>query len=204
MAATEAAIESVSQKDGSLFFFNDTDLLQDYLYLSEESQLLGFYENISTADNLLFILRLLDYALQENVESFISYKHSPSNILSIGQRILASVKDSYHEKIEYLQQQIKIFEHKQEQISPLSIINGQITARNFGETYNAVQSLEEAQDKLGQIYTSIFHEYELFITTLSLFLIVIVPVFFLFMLAVLLFILRKRKLYRIRRLINNV
>lgn len=203
LAATESSIEAISQKDGSLFFFNDTDLLKDYLYLSEESKQSGFYENVPTADNLLFIFRLLDYALQENIESVISYKHSPLGISSIGQSILRSVKDSYREKIEYLEQQIKKFEHQQNQIGQNISLHGQVFAKNLGDSYNSVQSLEEAQDELGQIYTTIFNEYELFITSLSLFLVIIIPISSLLLLALLLFICKKRKFHRIRRLISN-
>ena len=203
MAATEESIKALSQKEGSLIFFYDTDLLKDYLYLSEETYSLGFYENIPTADNLLFILRLLDWALQENIENNISYKHSALGVSSIGQAILKSVKERYRDKIDQLELEISHFQTKQDIAHQNFISKGLFTAKNIGNSYDIAQSLEEAQDRLGQIYTTIFNDYKLIIASLSLLLIFIIPVISLLLLAFIIFIYKKHKLQRIRRLISN-
>lgn len=203
LSVTEDAIESISLKDGALYFFSDTDILYDYLYLTEETRQAGFYENIPTADNLLFILRLLDYSLSENVESTISYKHSYSEISNIGQSVFKSIKERQHGKIEALEKLIEKLKHQQDQLKTTIISQRHASVKKLNDGYTINQSIEEAQDKLGQIYTEIFSEYELFITSLSLFLIFIIPVFLLLLLALFLFIYKKRKFYRIRRLIDH-
>ena len=203
MAATEESINALSQKEGSLIFFHDTDFLRDYLYLTEDTSTLGFYENIPTADNLLFIIRLLDFALKENIENNISYKHSVLDISSIGQSILKSVEARYKDEIEKLEQKIEQFKQEQTQAQQNFISQGLFSAKNLGNSYDIAQSLEEAQDRLGQIYTAVFNDYRLIIASLSILLIFIIPIISLLLLALILFISKKRKLHRIRRLISN-
>ncbi len=203
MAATEESIKPLSQKDGSLFFFYDTDFLKDYIYLTEDSSSLGFYENIPIADNLLFILRLLDFSLQENIENNIYYKHSVLNISSIGEAILKSVKERYQNRIEQLEYKVSQFNKEQKSAQQNFISQGLLSAKNLANSYDLAQSLEEAQDKLGQAYATVFDDYRLIVVSLSILFIFIIPIIFLILIALIVLIHKRLKLYRIRRLISN-
>ena len=203
LAAQTEAVEPVSVKDGKLIFFFDTDMLKDYLYVSEETKHNTFYDTIPVADNMLLFLRLMAFATGESAENNLTYRHYAVNLSSIGNTILRGIKERYAEQTNALQKQIDTYSEKENKLKNVLTQKGYASVRNIGNLSDMAQRLEEAQDNLNKLKAAILNEYQTIIATLTLILVLVIPFLLLLLMALILTVCKKIKSQKIRRLIQN-
>ena len=195
-----ASVEPVSTRDGKLIFVADSDILKDYIYVSDESKGNGFYQTVPLADNMLFFLRLLSYAAGDKVENTLSYRHYPLNTASIGNAVLAYIRQSYNADIkQYEDKKASLLRQKEKFYDVLSS-QGYASVKNIGDISHIEQDLNETESKLYQIKSEIASYYQSVIMSITLILLFAVPAFLLVFL--LLGISKRYKQYKIRRLID--
>lgn len=203
LAAQTESVEPISVKDGKLIFFFDTDILKDYLYVSDETKHNTFYDTIPMADNMLLLLRLMAFATGESAENHLSYRHYAVNLSSVGNAILSGVKERYAEQTKALQKQIDTYSEKENKLKNVLVQKGYASVKNIGNLSDMAQHLEEAKDNLNKLKATILSEYQTIIATLTVILVLVIPLALLILLALVLAIFRKIKSQRIRRLIQN-
>ena len=195
-----ASVEPVSTKNGKLIFVADSDILKDYIYVSDESKGNSFYQTVPLADNMLFFLRLLSYAAGDKVENTLSYRHYPLNTASIGNAVLAYIRQSYNADIkQYEDKKASLLRQKEKFYDVLSS-QGYASVKNIGDISHIEQDLNETESKLYQIKSEIASYYQTVIMSITLILLFAVPAFLLVFL--LLGISKRYKQYKIRRLID--
>ena len=199
---TDALLTS-SKKDGKVFFFYDTDIFKDYLYVSEETSGNGFYEIIPTADNLLFGLQLINFAMGESVEQNLDYRHYATNTASIGHTLLNQVSHRYENQINELQQRLDEYAQKKKDIKALLSQQSFTSVRNIGDIGELSQNLEDTENSLRRIHFLIAHDYRLIVMVLTCVIIFAVPSILLLLLAVVLYFGRKHKNKKIKEIMNN-
>lgn len=204
LAAQSAEIKAVSEKEGKVLFFYDSDMLKDYLYVSEESKGNGFYETFPLSDNMLFILRLLDYISGSSVESSLNYRHYAVNSFSIGNAVLAGVKERYKNITKELEDKISGLNSQKSAIYNKLDMQGFASVKNIGDISEISQNLEEAEDKLNQTKAMIVKEYQNIIVSITFVLICIFPLALLLIAVFIRGFYKRRKRLRIRRLVANV
>lgn len=203
LAAQTEDIEPVSVKDGKLIFFFDTDILKDYLYVSDETKHNTFYDTIPMADNMLLFLRLMAFATNESVENNLTYRHYAVNLSSIGNAVLSGIKERYAEQTKALQKQIDTYSEKEDKLKAVLVRKGYASVKNLGNLSDMAQHLEEAKDNLNKLKATILNEYQTIIATLTVILIFIIPFMLLLLMACVLAVFKKIKSQKIRRLIQN-
>jgi len=203
MAAKISAIEPVSTAPGKLFFFYDIDLLKDYLFTSELSKGNSFYEIIPLADNMIFILRILDYATDEQIENKLSYRHYILNSSSIGNAILKGIKERYEQKSKEFEEELDKYDQKQQRLRHIFAEQGFASAKNMEDMNSIVKHVEEAQNNLNKIKSLIISEYQTIIMTFTVIIIFVIPALLLLIMAVIIYISRKVKSKKIRSLMED-
>ena len=201
-AASTTGVHPVSAKEGKVFFIFDSDLLKDYLYTSAESAGHDFYQTIPFADNMLFFLRLMDYATGNDVEKFLTYRHYALNTSSIGNAILANIRNSYAQQSDELDKQKASLLQKKENFYSLLASQGYASVKNIGDISKIEQSIDETESHLYQIQSNIASTYQTSIMIITLVLIFAVPAVLLILLFAGMLIGKKRKQQKIRRLLD--
>lgn len=185
-----------SAEDGKFFFIYDSDILKDYLYISDESKGNGFYQIVSFADNPLFYAQLIDKLTNSKTENGLNYRHYPMNTTSIGNSILNAQKKRHFPAISELQHKVDSFRQELNTIQHLSV-------QNMGRIRKLTQDLEEAEDKLNYSKRLVIQNYRTDITIMTFIIILVIPCVLLCLLAVFLRVYRKYKYAKIRRLFDN-
>lgn len=183
LAMESSDIKAFSVKEGKVFFFFDSDLLKDYLYVSNESGGNGFYETIPMADNMLFFLRLMDFAVGGEVENHLVYRHYAVNVSSIGNAILNNIKIRYTNIINDLKQAIDLQTKKQNDIHLTLANQGYASVKNIGDLSEITQNIEELEDEISRIKNVISSDYRSVIGGITFGLIVVIPFVILLILA---------------------
>lgn len=194
------AIIPNSIKPGKVFFFYDTDFLKNYTYVSNDAKISSFYEIVPIADNMLFFLRLLDFATNENIEPLLSYNHYIINGSDIGHMLHNNIKLKYQKEIDDLE--VKIASYSKQQATSFSKESG--TVRDFAHLNNQVRDIEEAKDRLSQINAAISTEYQTIILIFVIVLGLVVPCMLILAMALFIALYRHYKSRKIGRLIENV
>lgn len=195
---------SNSTKMGKVFFFNDADLLQDNLYVSDLSKGKNFYQTITFADNLLFLLRILDDASNLNIENKLNYNNNyVVNASSISMRIYNAVKEQYKNKLDNVLEDINIYQSKHDEFYNILDTQGFVSVKSIGNISDIQQKLDDAKNELNKITATILAEYKSLVMILSLFIIFVIPFIFVVLLAIIITFYKKLKLRKIRRLLNN-
>lgn len=203
LAEDIAEILTSSKKDGKVFFFYDTDIFKDYLYVSEETTGNGFYEIIPTADNLLFGLQLINFAIGESVEQNLDYRHYATNVASIGHTLFNQVNHRYENQIQELQLKLDEYAQKKKDIQSLLGRQSFTSVRNIGDIGELSQSLEETENSLRRVRFLIAHDYRLIVMVLTGVIIFVVPSILLLLLAMILYFAKKHKSKQIKEMMNN-
>ena len=196
-------IEPGSVVPGRVFFFYDTDILKNNIYISEESKGSSFYELIPLADNLLFFLRLLDFATGENIERLLPYRHYTINVSSIGNAIFNNVNEKYADVLHEFEKKIETYQQKQISIQDTLQQQGFASVKNIGDISHIAQTIDETQDELNHTKAVIADEAQTIVVGLTLLLVFVIPGFLLLMLAITIILFKKYKSKKIRRLIDN-
>ena len=203
LSAKIEEVEPGSTAVGRVFFFYDSDMLKNKIYVSQESKGYQFYQIIPFADNLLFFLRLLDFATNENIETQLSYRHYTVNVSSIGNALFNNVNDKYAGVIKELQQKIEKYQQKQINLKNTLHHQGFASVKNIGDISHIAQTLDETQDELNHTKAIIADEAQTIIVGLTLLLVFIIPGLMLLLLAIIITFSKKYKSKRIRRLMKN-
>ncbi len=199
-ALESVSVEPISTQDGKVIFIYDSDILKDYIYVSDESKDYSFYQTVPLADNMLFFLRLLSYATGEKVENTLTYRHYPLNTASIGNAVLAYIRKSYDTNIKQQEDKKVSLLRQKEKFYDVLYSQGYASVKNIGDISLIEQELNETESKLYQIKSEIAAYYQTVIMGITLILFLAVPAILLIFL--LLGISKKYKRYKIRRLID--
>lgn len=186
-----------SVKEGRFFFIYDSDIIKDYLYITDDSKGTGFYQIISLADNPLFYAQLMDKLTESKTENGLTYRHYPMNTTSIGSFMLNSQKKRHAQKTLELQQKVEDLTKELKAIKHFSV-------QNMGYISNLTQDLEEAEDKLNQYKRLIIQKYQSDITLMTVLIILVIPAILLCFLFLFLRIYRKYKYTKIRRFFDDI
>ena len=203
LARETSAILPVSSTEGKVFFFYDSDMIKNYLYVSEESKGNGFYEIVPHSDNLIFILKLLDSATNEQIEPLLSYRHYILNTSSIGNAIYNNIKLSYADQNKVFQDKLDSYLQKQLALQHLFVQQGFASVKNMEDMNQIAQNIEETQDELNKIKSIISSEAQVIIIIYTIIAIFVIPLILLLILAIFIYAVRTMKLKKIRRLIKN-
>ena len=199
-AVQDRHIEPASLKEGKVIFIYDSDLLKDYLYVSEESKGFNFYQIIPAADNLLFLLRLMDYAANGDIERHLSYRHYALNKSSIGNAILANINKYYEDEIRQLENNINLYKQRRDNFYDVLNMQGYASIRNIGDIGRLEQNIDESETRLYKIKSEIAQDYQTVIMGVTILLILAVPAILLVILGLGTFFFAKYKQKKIRRL----
>lgn len=203
MAAKISAIEPVSTAPGKVFFFYDVDMIKNYLYISELSKGTRFYEIIPFADNMIFILKLLNYATDEQVENQLTYRHYLLNSSSIGSSLLRNIKDRYEQQSQEFQAELDQYNKKQQKLRYLFAEQGFASAKNMEDMNHIAQHIEEIQNNLNKIKSLIISDYQVIIMVFTIVSILVIPTVLLLIMALIIYISRRSKSKKIRSLMDN-
>ena len=160
LAISGQHIEPASLKEGKVFFFYDTDLLKDYLFVSDESKGMDFYQIVPTSDNMLFLLRLLDFAAGANIESSLTYNHYALNTSSIGNAILDYINQYYAAQIKQLEENIQLYTSRKEAFYNSLKKRGFASIQNIGDISSIEQKIDENQNQLYRLKAEIVQYYQ--------------------------------------------
>ncbi|MBO5038496.1 MAG: Gldg family protein [Alphaproteobacteria bacterium] len=196
-------IKPLSEHNGKFIFIYDSDILKDDLYNLDETEGTGFYETTSLADNPLFFLRLMDFATSSGMEQDLSYKHNIRKSLGIGRAVLNNAKERYQDKINELGSVIKQYNQQKNGFEEAAVVSGHLSVKDLGDYNDILRLLEEKQDELSQTMRLIFDDYKMIIVGFTIFLVVIFPVVLLLVLALIIWIYKKSRLIKIRRLMSD-
>ncbi len=195
-AENRAGFLSESSQSGQFFFFYDSDILKDYLYAADESKGAGFYQIVSFADNQLFYLQLIDKATHNGIETELNYPHYSMNLAGISTFILKAQQKNYQEMLDTLQTKINSLKKALDFADTSSV-------RNLGTRHKLTLDLEEAEDALNETKKLIIADYHSAIAGLTIGILLVIPCFLLGILCLALYIFRKHKRCKIRRLISD-
>ncbi len=202
MALAGQHIEPSSVQDGRVLFFYDTDLLKDYLFVSSESKGTDFYQIVPTADNMLFLLRLFDFAANANIEESLSYNHYALNKSSIGNAILDYINQYHKDQIQKLEANIKLYTERKEAFYHNLKSRGFASIKNIGDISSIEQKIDENQNQLYKIKSDIAHYYQSAIMIFTVILTFGVPLLILGILIIFNISMKKIRVQKIRRLID--
>ncbi len=203
LAKEYEAIISFSKKQGRIAFFSDTDMIKDHIIASKNSRSNYFYNIIPFTDNILFMLRLMSYMTNSNLEDAIKYHHYNINFISIGNAILAHINERYKDTLENLQNTIDEYKKKKDDFYTLLKTKKFASVKNIGDFSKIEQKIEEATDELNRTKSMIGADYQNTILSLTLILIIVFPLIFIGAMFIVLLVLKKLKYKKIGRLINN-
>lgn len=203
LAAQSENITRFSKKDGKVYFIYDSDIIMDYLFISDLSKGHGFYQAVPTADNMFFILNLLDNATNSGIEEGMAYRRYSVNQTSIGLYILNFIKERYADQIAKLTQQAESYRKRSNDFANILKNKEFSSIRQMGNINKIAQKIDEIIDELNRFQKMINTEYELYTANLTVLLMLIMPFIMLSLLWIILWGIQKRKLAKIRRLTDD-
>ena len=203
LASQYEEIIPVSSSSGRLFFFFDTDLLEDYMFTPTDAKNDYFYEIVTTSDNLLFLLRLLDYATNSNYDKDITYRHYSVNYSSIGNSVFNQIKERYKKEKEALELKLSEYSKKRETFYSSLNLKGFTTIKNLGDYSEIEQIIDETEDEINKVNLSISNDYQTIISIMTFILILVLPLFYILILFIIITLYKRRAITHIRKEKNN-
>ncbi len=204
LAKEYESIIPFSKKSGRVVFFNDTDMIHNYIIATKESENNYFYNIIPFTDNMLFILRLMSYITDSKYENMIRYHHYNLNFVSIGNAILNYINTRYELELQKLQNLIDETNKKKNDFYAFLSAKKFASVKNIGDLSKIEQTLEEKTDELNKLKSIIGKDYQNIIMGLTVVLVLVFPLIFVGIMFVILLLLKRLKHKKIRRLTNNV
>ena len=203
LALENELILPYSKKDGKFIFVNDSDIVKDYLFIETDKENSDFYETLYTSDNILFILRLLDFATNTNKEKLLTYRVFGENSDSIGNYVLKNIKALNETKKQELENTLKINLEKKDNFYNALTKNGFASVKNIGDINNISRIIDETNDELNKLNRATMDEYSSIIMLFTVMLIFVAPLIFVFIIFIVTFINSLVKRKKIRRLKAN-
>ena len=199
-AAKSEHIEATSTKKGNIFFIYDSDLLNNDIYVSKISKGTSFYEAITVGDNQKFLLKLIDLAVNGNIENDLIYKHYNKNPESIGIALQNNVKKKFDEKRKVLEKKLTDLQNDKDAFYFALREHGYVSAKNIGDISKVEQNIEKIKMELDQMQSIIFSEYQTSVILFTLYIIFVIPLFALIILFTFTHLFKLAKLKKIRSL----
>lgn len=193
----------VSKKTGKLAFVYDTDLLSSYVSILDEGNFDSFYEMIPSSDNLLFLMRLVSYVSNSNIEENIKYRHYVLNYKSIGNVISSQIRKKYEDKLKSLKETLEINQNKKERFYEVLGVKKFASIKNIGDLSQIEQVIDETENEINKYNALIGNEYQNMILVLTIILIFVFPLIYIVLLFGILTIYKNYKHKVIRRLCND-
>ena len=199
----DSGIVPMSVNDGDIYFFYDSDILNDFAYFPDSLQHDNFYENIYQFDNPLFVIQLLDNATNRNIESMLDYKYFAVNQSSIGNAIYSTVEKKYKDSIEQLEKTLADTNKKKSDFTNLIINQGFASVKNIGNINEIEYSIDDTTNQINKVKRLMFEDYQHIVMGFTILIIFIIPLVFLVLLCMYIAIYRKCKFRKIRRIMIN-
>lgn len=203
LAAQSKYILPFSSKEGNVFFIYDSDVLHDSLFSSPLSTNTNFYQILPLNDNLLFVLRLMDYATNSHVDDKLSYRHYLVNPSSIGITIFNMIQKRYDEKMQNLNLKLAEQNQKRNDLKNMMLNKGYASVKHIGNINSLTQKTDEIIDEINRTRQLISQEYQNYIAALTVLLILIIPGGLLLLLWLGILGMKRYRLNKVRRLITN-
>ena len=199
----ESDVVPMSVKEGNVYFFYDSDILNDFSYLPESLSKDSFYENIYQFDNPLVLLQLLDNATKRGIEHKLDYRYFAINPSSIGNAIYSTVENNYKDRIEKLENELENTNKKKTDFTKFLITQGFASIKDVGDINEIEFSIDDTTNQINKLKRSMFADYQHIIIGFTLLIIFIIPLVFLVLLALIISFYRKHKIKYIRRIALN-
>jgi hypothetical protein len=193
----------MSINSGNVYFFYDSDILNDFSYLPDSLSYNSFYENIYQFDNPLVLIQLLDNATKRGIESKLDYKYFAINPSSIGNSIYSTVENNYKDKIEKLENALENSNQKKTEFANIIINQGFASIKNVGDINEIEFSIDDTTNQINKLKLSMFADYQHVIMGFTILIIFIVPLVFLILLGIVISFYKKYKIRKIRRILVN-
>lgn len=203
LASKHEEILPVSKKTGKVLFFYDCDFIKDYMFTLPETNNEYFYEIITTSDNLLFMLRLLDFTTNSTYEKDIQYRHYSVNYSSIGNSVLDHIKNRYKTQKDALEKKLQEYKDIKNNFYSSLTLKGFATMKNLGDYSEIEQVIDETEDSISKINLAIGNDYKMIISAITFVLVLALPVFYILILFIIINFCKKRTITKIRKEVNN-
>ena len=199
----DSEVVPMSINSGNVYFFYDSDILNDFSYLPDSLSYNSFYENIYQFDNPLVLIQLLDNATKRGIESKLDYKYFAINPSSIGNSIYSTVENNYKDKIEKLENALENSNQKKTEFANIIINQGFASIKNVGDINEIEFSIDDTTNQINKLKLSMFADYQHVIMGFTILIIFIVPLVFLILLGIVISFYKKYKIRKIRRILVN-
>jgi len=203
MAYESEQITPSSTASGKVFFIYDSNILDDLIYVSEDSQSYAFYDTVATADNFIFLVRLIDQAAGGGLETGLSYKPFNRHRESIGNILLHYIQEHYQSELDTLNKKLADYQQRKQHFYDTLKDRGFASVKNIGDISGIEQICDETENKIHQIKAAIANDYQTLTAIFTLVIILGIP----FVLIIVLLLLVKASQYlahkKLRRLIRN-
>lgn len=203
LARETDSILPMSKKEGNVFFIYDSDILKDISYVSPESKGYSFYEAVPEADNLIFLLKILDEAAGTSLEEGLHYKHYNINRASIGHILLASIRSKYEAQIAVLEEKLSAYQTKKEKFYQTFKYQQSVSMQNIGNINELAQNIDKTEGELYLLKSQIAKDYQLTIAFITVGITLFAPLSILLLFLLTMMLVKRFKSKKIRRLIQN-
>lgn len=192
-----------SKKEGKVFFFYDSDLLNDHVFLPEDEAYSDFYQLLPKSDNILFLLRLLDNVTENQIEQNLAYPHYPMNQFSIGGFLLKQIKEKYQITTDELQNRIEKLKQQYSQLETAVSSSSTKSMRHLGDINSIMKNIDDATDELHHTQALILNDFRIITLFFTFSIIFVTPIILLLILLVVAHFFKKYKNMKIRSIIDN-
>lgn len=192
----------IAKQESKVFFIYNTDIVKDYL-ISEEENASDFYTIFPLADNLNFILEILDLATNTNVEKYLPHYSNIEAPQSLGKQLSEKIRGQFSVQIKDLLQKLNEEKAQEDKLYTLVQERGFASVKNIGDLSDIKQRIDALEGELSRLYGQIIKQYQTAVLSLSIVFIFIIPLFFVLLLALILWHNKKSQFVKIRRLISD-
>lgn len=203
LAGESEHILPMSAKDGKVFFIYDSDILKDTTYVSPESKGNSFYEAVPEADNLIFLLKILDEAAGTSLEEGLHYKHYIINKASIGHILLASIRSRYEAQIAALEAELSAYQERKERFYQALKYQQSVSMHDIGNINELAQNIDKTEGALYALKSQIANDYHLTIAFITVGITLFAPLSILLLFFLTMLLVKRFKSKKIRRLMQN-
>ncbi len=199
----DSSVIPMSKTESDVYFFYDSDILNDFTYFPDSLQQDSFYENIYQFDNPLFIIQLLDNVTNRDIEHNLDYKYFAINQSSIGNSIYSTVEKKYKDSIEQLEKTLADTNKKKSDFTNLVISQGFASVKNIGNINEIEYSIDDTTNQINKLKRLMFDDYQHIVMGFTILIIFVIPLAFLLLLFIYIAIYRRCRLRKIGRILIN-
>jgi uncharacterized protein YlaN (UPF0358 family) len=150
---------------------------------------------------LNFILEILDLATNTNVEKYLPHYSNIEAPQSLGKQLSEKIREQFSVQIKDLLQKLNEEKAQEDKLYTLVQERGFASVKNIGDLSDIKQRIDALEGELSRLYGQIIKQYQTAVLSLSIVFIFIIPLFFVLLLALILWHNKKSQFVKIRRLI---